>query len=142
MNSTVQHCKFILQLIACAHIIIGLLLPVIVHTSVFSGYQQHLMKALAMTSDDINGIRFLVAILGPTVASWGMLLFMAINHAFAKSTPVSWWMIMIACSVWAVYDSLLSLYFGVYWNSILNLMVFISILIPLLKVKSAFLNSI
>lgn len=142
MNSTVQHCKFILQLIACAHIVTGLLLPVIVHTSVFSGYQQHLIKALAMTPDNINGIRFLVAILGPTVASWGMLLFMAINHAFAKPTPKSWWMIMIASSVWAVYDSLLSLYFGVYLNAILNLIVFISIIIPLLNVKKVFLHSV
>ncbi len=141
MSSTVQQYKSLLQWIAWVHIVAGLLLPVIVHTPVFSVYQQHLIKALAMTPGDTNGINFLVAILGPTVASWGILLFMAINHAFDKPTPKSWWMIIIASSVWAVYDSLLSLYYGVYWNAILNLIVFISIVIPLLKVKTVFFDS-
>lgn len=140
---TGQQCKTILMVIATGHIIGGLLLPVIVHTPVFAGYQQHLINVLAITNPgSVEGIQFLVAILGPTIASWGILFFAAVKHAFARPTPESWWTIAIASSIWAIYDSCLSLYYGVFWNAGLNLIVFICIMIPLLTVKRLFFNTV
>lgn len=136
-----QTSKRILQLIAVLHIIGGLLLPLIAETSLFNRYHQHLIQVFDITDNDSSAvIQFLFGILGPTIASWGILFLFSIHTAFANPNPTSWWFIILACTIWAGYDSLLSLSYGVYLNAIFNGIVFTCILIPILLVRKAFVN--
>ncbi len=131
--------KKFLQLIACLHIVGGILLPFLVDTAVFTGYLQHLAHAFKLENKGAGAeIRFLVGLLGPTIASWGILFLFAINTGFANPNPRAWWFIVIACTVWAPYDSGISLTHGVYLNAIFNCIVYVCIMIPMLIVRPIF----
>ena len=134
-------CKFCLQIIALIHIVTGLLLPLVVQTRFFDVYNQHLAIAFNLADDNsADAIKFLVGIIGPTISSWGMLFLFSINSAFANPTRKAWWFIVIACAIWAIYDSLLSLSYGIYLNAIFNGVVFIGIMIPMLISKQLFVT--
>jgi hypothetical protein len=81
---------------------------------------------------------FLMVLFGPTIASWGVLFLFAINSGFARPSPQAWWFMLLACIVWAPYDSILSLHHGIYLNAIINAVAFVMIVVPLLMVKKHF----
>ncbi len=139
MNNRMRIIKKFLQLIACLHIVSGILLPFLVDTPVFTVYLQHFAHAFSLENKGTGAeIRFLVGLLGPTIASWGILFLFAINTGFSNPNPRTWWFIVIACIVWAPYDSWISLSHGVYLNAIFNCIVFVCIIVPLLVVRPIF----
>ncbi len=141
MNNRMKTIKKFLQLIACLHIVGGILLPFLVEIPVFNIYLQHLVHAFKLENKTTGvEIRFLVGLLGPTIASWGILFLFAINTGFSNPNPRAWWFIVIACVVWAPYDSWISLNYGVYLNAIFNCIVFVCIMIPMLMVKKVFFH--
>ncbi len=141
MNNRMKIIKKFLQLIAFLHVVGGILLPFLVETPVFNVYLQHLAHAFNFENKGAGvEIRFLVGLLGPTIASWGILFLFAINTGFANPGPRAWWFIVIACIVWAPYDSWISLNHGVYLNAIFNCIVFVCIMIPMLIVKKVFFH--
>jgi len=132
-----------LQATALLHILIGLSLPFIVESPLFSVYRDHLHQAFMMEAatygeNTHHQTAFLVGLFGPTIASWGVLFLYVVNSAFARPTPQAWWFMLVACLVWAPYDSVLSLLNGVYLNAIINAVVFPIIVVPLLMVKKHF----
>ena len=139
MNNRMKIIKKFLQLIACLHIVGGIVLPFLVETSVFNVYLQHLEHAFNLENKGPGAeIRFLVGLLGPTIASWGILFLFAINTGFSNPNPRAWWFIIIACTVWAPYDSWISQTHGVYLNAIFNCIVYVCIMIPMLMVRPIF----
>lgn len=131
--------RVFLQAIAVLHIIGGLLLPVLVETLAFNVYHQHLAHAFKLNSSmPAAETRFLVGILGPTIASWGVLFLYTVKTAFSNPNPRAWWFIVIACMVWAPYDSWLSISHGVNLNAYLNLVVLACIAIPMFRVRRSF----
>lgn len=97
--------QYFLQIVAFLHIVGGLLLPFLVYTPVFYPYYQHLAQAFDReTSASRAEVGFLVGLIGPTIASWGVLFLYTVNSAFADPNPRAWWSIVIACMVWAPYD--------------------------------------
>lgn len=134
--------KKFLQIIACLHIVGGMMLPFLAQMPIFNFYYQHLADAFNNEIPRVGAeTKFLVGIIGPTIASWGVLFLYVVNTAFANPNYRSWWFIVIACLVWAPYDSLLSIYYGVYLNAILNFIAFVCIVIPMLVVRPYFINS-
>jgi hypothetical protein len=133
--------KRFLQAIAVVHIIVGLLFPWIVDSPLFDHYKQHL-HLVFNTSQFISGQQasFLMAILGPTIASWGVLFLYAINSGFTRPSPQAWWFMFSACVVWAPYDSIYSLQHGIYLNAIINAVAFAMIMSPLLIVRKHFFS--
>jgi hypothetical protein len=134
-------CRLYLQVIAVIHIVTGLLLPFVVQIQLFDVYYQHLALAFNLADDNsTDAIKFLVGIIGPTISSWGILFLFSVNTAFTNPSPKSWWFIVIACAIWAVYDSLFSLSYGIYMNAIFNGVVFICIMIPMLMSREFFVT--
>ncbi|MEE9345437.1 MAG: hypothetical protein V3U88_07500 [Methylococcales bacterium] len=128
--------KRFLQLIAILHIIGGLLLPWLVQTPLADDYVLSIMQNFQVNESDSDQlVRFLVGILGPTIASWGVLLLYVVNSFFHQPTMTTWWTIIIAGLIWAPYDSWLSIQHGIYLNAIFNGIVFFCIVVVMLMVR-------
>lgn len=128
-----------LQVIAILHFMVGLCFPWIVESPLFDYYKQHLHLAFN-TSEELSGQQasFLMAIFGPTIASWGVLFLYAVNSGFARPSPQAWWYMFAACLTWAPYDSIFSLRHGIYINAIINAVAFVMMMTPLLLVRKRF----
>ena len=129
----------ILQIIAMLHIVAGLFFPWIVISAWFGAYRQHVQ--LVFHAEGIGAMQqaeFLMAIFGPTIASWGVLFLYAVNSAFSRPSPQAWWFMLTACLVWAPYDSVYSLQQGVYLNAYINAVAFVAMMVPLLVAKKHF----
>jgi hypothetical protein len=139
MSLSKNYIKRFLKAIAMFHIIVGLCFPWIVESPLFSQYREHLHLVFNIHQDNAKQqASFLMALFGPTIASWGVLFLFAINSGFARPSPQAWWFMLLACIVWAPYDSILSLHHGIYLNAIINAVAFVMIVVPLLMVKKHF----
>jgi hypothetical protein len=65
-------------------------------------------------------IKFLIAVFGPTVASWGVLFYALVKTYFRSPTRGTWWALVISIVVWAPMDSALCLSYGLYPAVALN----------------------
>lgn len=143
MSANTKFIKRFLQIIAVLHVIVGLCFPWIVQSPLFDQYRGHLHQVFNIDQDNAEQqALFLMAIFGPTIASWGVLFLFAINCGFAQPSPRAWWFILLACIVWAPYDSILSLIHGVFLNAIINSVAFVIIVVPLLMVRNYFFATI
>lgn len=139
MLNSISNIQRILQIIAILHIVAGLLFPWIVASHGFDAYRHHVQLVF-----DAEGYgaeqqaEFLMAIFGPTIASWGVLFLYAVNSAFSRPSPQAWWFMLTACLVWAPYDSVYSLQQGVYLNAYINAVAFVAMMVPLLVAKKHF----
>lgn len=128
-----------LQLIAFAHIVGGLLLPILVQLDLALPYFHLLAQAFAVDGQNNLGlIRFLIGIFGPTVASWGVLFWAVVTYAFQLRTKPGWWLMVASAVVWAVYDSVYSSLYGLWINAFINGAVFLAIVLPLWWVRDEF----
>ena len=142
MSKSTNYIKYFLQTIAVWHIIVGLFFPWIVESPLFDHYREHLHQVFNIHQDNAKQqALFLMAIFGPTIASWGVLYLFAISSGFARPSPQAWWFILLACVVWAPYDSILSLQHGIYLNAIINAVAFVMMVTPLLIVRKHFFAS-
>lgn len=131
-----------LQLYALAHLVGGLLLPWMVGTALFSDYNRALAEAFHVSDAATSAqVRFLTGLMGPTVASWGLLFFLLVQEAFARPTRRLWWGMVLAGLLWAPYDSFLSWQNGIYLNVVINLLSLTALLVPLWLVRHNFLNA-
>ena len=122
----------ILKLVGPAHIAGGLLL-------FLSGFvpatHEFMERAFAPTAD-LAWSPFFVAILGPTIASWGVLFSALVSQYFSTPTRRLWKALIWSVAIWAPLDTALCLYFGVYAGAILNAAVVIVLVGLLLTVRS------
>jgi hypothetical protein len=131
--------RMFLQLIAIAHIIGGILLPLLVNTRLFSTYNALVNQALGFeTAGENDEINFLIGLFGPTIASWGVLFLYVVTTAFKNLDKRGWWAIFASCILWAPYDSMLSIQRGIYINALINLISALTILIPLFMARKHF----
>ena len=131
-----QTARRFLQLYALLHVAGGLLLPWLVQTALFDPYFATASAALHLP--DTTSLRFLSGLIGPTIASWGLLFFLLVQQAFAHPSRRLWWGMVLAALLWAPYDSLLSWQQGISANVLLNLISLAALLIPLLCVRRHF----
>jgi hypothetical protein len=125
--------------LAIAHIIGGLMLPVVVQLEIAQPYFRVMADVFALNStQDLLFLQFLVGIFGPTVASWGVLFWAVVTQSFAIPTKGAWWLMILASVVWAVYDSIYSSFYGLWINALINGMVFVCIVVPLWCVRHEF----
>jgi len=63
---------------------------------------------------------FLVSVFGPTIASWGILFFSLARTFFSNPTRGLWWALILSIVTWALLDSALCVYYGIYSAVVLN----------------------
>ena len=117
----------LLKIVGPAHIIGGLLLFI----TAFVPAAQTLLEELLSRSIDLAWSPFFVAILGPTIASWGVLFTTVVSQFFSSPSPGLWKAMVASVAVWAPLDTALCLYFGVYGGALVNAVV-VAVLIALL----------
>ena len=133
--------KIFLQLFAIVHILGGISLPFLVNTPLFAPYNLLLYEALGLgATEQTSNINFLVGLFGPTIASWGVLFLYIVTVSFENPDKRGWWAMFLWCIAWAPYDSLLSIYQGIYINALINLISASAILIPLFIVRQHFFS--
>lgn len=126
-------------MLAGLHIMVGLALPYLVELPQFAFYNQHLLAAFNTDTAEALALgKFMVGILGPTVASWGVLFLFVVNMSFATRSRTGWYFMMVAIIGWNLCDMYLSIKSGVYLNLVIDLLVAVLLLIPLLKTREWF----
>jgi hypothetical protein len=133
--------KLALQVLAVLHILVGLALPWLVELPQFGFYNRHLLAAFHTESAEALALgKFMVGILGPTVASWGLLFLFVVNVSFASRSRTGWYFMVIAITGWSLCDMYLSVRAGVYLNLLIDLVVLGLVLTPLVKVRYWFFS--
>lgn len=121
----------LLRLIGPAHVIGGLLL----FSTGFIPSAQHLLESLFVTSDDFIWSPFFVAVLGPTIASWGVLFSAVVRQYLNTRAPGAWRTLVIAAAVWVLFDTLLCVYFGLNRGALFNAGMIVLLAIALCGVR-------
>lgn len=122
----------ILKLVGPLHIAGGLLL----FLSAFFPSTQAAIASLVNLSAGQGFSPFFVAILGPTIASWGILFSAVVTQFYAAPCPALWKAMVFAVAIWAPLDTGLCLYFGVYSGAVVNAVVVVVLFGLLIRVKS------
>lgn len=133
--------KLALQTLAILHIGVGLALPWLVELPQFGFYNRLLLAAFNTDTPEALALgKFMIGILGPTVASWGLLFLFVVNSSFASRSRAGWYFMVIAISGWCLCDMYLSFRAGVYLNLIIDLVVLGLLLTPLIKIRGWFFS--
>jgi hypothetical protein len=122
----------LLLAIAVAHVAVGLgfaALPLA--PSVHSG----LAAMIFGTGKATEEVRFLLAVFGPTIASWGVLFYALVRAFFRNPNKGSWWALVLSIAIWAPLDSALCAYYGLYAAIVLNAVVAVVLVGLLISVR-------
>ncbi len=120
----------ILSWVGPLHVVAGLLLFL---TAFLPGVQDSLAGAAGLTDDNYS--RFLFAVFGPTVASWGVVFGVVVRQFIEYPSRRLWNAMVLAVIIWAPLDTSLCLYYGVYSGVVVNALVTVLLLVLLFKVK-------
>ncbi len=110
----------LLLALAAVHIVAGVSLTLLPFVPTLHLQLTSLIFGAEKVSEEI---KFLIAVFGPTVASWGVLFYALVKTFFRSSTRGTWWALLMSIVVWAPMDSALSLYYGLYPAVALNAVV-------------------
>lgn len=111
----------LLKLIASGHIIGGLVLWLLyfiepLHNPLLQAVYAGQPEKLANTSQ----LAFWLCILGPTIASWGVLFLALVHQYFITPTAFLWRCLVAAVLLWAPLDSTLCLLNGIVAGAVGN----------------------
>ena len=121
----------LLKLVGPVHVVGGLLL----FATGFVPAAQQFLQSLLPVADGFVWSPFFVAILGPSIASWGVLFAAIVNQFCLTRDQRLWRMMVIAVAIWAPLDTALCLYFGLYGGAIVNAAVVVVLIVLLLGVR-------
>jgi len=137
----VNTAKLVLQVLAVLHVLVGLALPWLVELPQFGFYNRHLLAAFDTDSAEALALgKFMIGILGPTVASWGLLFLFVVNVSFTTRSRTGWYFMVFAITGWCLCDMYLSFVAGVYLNLIIDMIVLGLFLTPLFRTRNYFFN--
>ncbi len=121
----------LLRLVGPVHVVGGLLL----FASAFLPHATAILQTAITGNGDYAWSAFFATVLGPTIASWGVL-FTALVHQFqAAPSMLVWRALVLSVVIWAPLDTALCLKFGVTIGAIINSIVFIVLIWLLLAAK-------
>ncbi len=122
----------IIQIIAIAHIILGIALPFLGKIDFIGNLLvEEIFSGIELSETAHTQAAYIISLFGPTVASWGILLLVLENSFYAEPTKEKWLGLFAAVLVWYIGDTSYSLMHGVQAALILNSVVAISLLIPI-----------
>jgi hypothetical protein len=81
---------------------------------------------------------WIYGVLGATVAGWGITMAFIARYPFARREKWAWDCLATGLLVWFVADTALSLRFGVIFNALFNLLLFVAAGLPLAFTRGAF----
>lgn len=120
----------ILSWVGPLHILAGLLLFL---TAFVPDIQSSIAASAGLV--DANYSPFLFAVLGPTVASWGILFTAVVRQFIDYPTRRLWNALVLAVAVWAPLDIGLCWYYGVNVGAVADGLVFLLLFVLLYNVR-------
>jgi hypothetical protein len=128
--------KRLLILLAAGHIAAGLLLCALYFvTPLHAPILQMVYTARPGATENSTQLIFWLCILGPTIASWGVLFLALVQQFFITQSRMIWNSLLAAVLVWAPLDSTLCLLNGIYAGTIGNIAVTIIFLVLLFRIR-------
>ena len=128
-----KYSERMLLFLALAHVAAGLLLTLL---PLVPSLHERLAATIFGEGRVTREVLFLVAVFGPTVASWGVLLFALVKAFFRNPSIATWRALVVSVLVWAVLDSSLCAYYGLYFAVALNVLIAGALLAMLFAARS------
>ncbi len=127
-----------LLVVALGHCFLGVIFIFVVPTNLFDVYFNDLYTLFSVnSSSNIDKLlRTMLQLLGPTITSWGLLLYLAVYFYRQYGEIKEKIVIVIALLLWYIFDTAISLNNGIVAHFILNTAVFVAIIIPFLFLQS------
>lgn len=122
----------LLKLVGPVHIVGGLVL----FATGFIPAAQELLQSAIVVTDDFVWSPFFTAILGPTIASWGVLFGALVNQFYSQPAITLWRAMAVSVVIWAPLDTILCLAYGLYGGAIVNAVVFAALAFGLYSSRS------
>lgn len=123
-----------LQFVALLHILLGVSLPLYAYSDFFYTYSNLIRDAFwqAQTQPPaaLDFERWIIALFGPTVASWGVLLFTLTFYSKKIPGLKPWLGILIATTIWGALDIGISMSKGFYMHLVIDLLAITAIVLP------------
>lgn len=129
-----------LKLVALGHILLGLAVPLLAFSSGFDFYAEQIQRAFwpntGMPEQVLDYARWMVALFGPTVASWGVLMWYIVRAGAQSSAAWPWNALLLSLLAWAPLDIGISLLHGFASHVLLNLLAIAAIALPCLILRA------
>ena len=140
----IQHTKKILQTwlfaVAIGHILAGFALPFIAYSSAFDYYADHIREIFwagqFVPAEAEMFQRWIVALFGPTVASWGVLMAYLVYTGTRSNNQWPWNVLLLAVMVWAPADMLISLMHDFWLHVYIDIVAVVAIAVPALILRT------
>jgi hypothetical protein len=106
----------LLRFVGGLHIAGGLAL----FTAGFSATTMRYLESFLTGNEDYVWSAFFASVLGPTIASWGVLFTALVNQFYASPSITTWRSLILSVVVWAPLDTALCLRYGIYVGAAVN----------------------
>ena len=114
----------LLRLVGPLHIAGGLLL----FASAFSPAALSFLQSVITGNNEYVWSAFFATVLGPTIASWGILFSALVNQFLESPTIKLWRALVFSVLIWAPLDTALCLKYGITIGAVTNSIVFVIII--------------
>lgn len=129
-----------LFVVALAHILIGLSLPFIAFSSGFDFYAEKIRETFwsdALIPPEADAFqRWIVALFGPTIASWGVLMAYLVRAGMHTNESWPWNALLLSLLLWAPADIAISLMYDFWLHVIVDLFAVFIIAVPALALRA------
>lgn len=123
-----------LFIVALGHIVLGVALPFWAFSSGFDFYAEKIRESFwggALIPPEAEAFqRWIVALFGPTVASWGVLMAYLVRAGMRTHDPWPWNALLASLLVWAPADIAISLMRDFWLHVVIDLFAVIVIAVP------------
>ena len=131
-----------LFIVSIIFVIFGIALAFLGNTPLFTWMNNLINQAIwgtpALPAEVSVFQQWTYAVLGATVAGWGVSMFFIARHPFAQQERWAWNCLVAALIVWYPIDTFASLYFGVVFNALLNTGLLLLLALPLFFTRQQF----
>ena len=122
--------------------IFGLMMALLSGTPLFDYFNRQINPAFwganAMDEATTQFQQWVYGAWGATIAGWGIVLSYIARYPFKKKERWAWNCLVFGLLVWFVLDTSLSVLHKVYFNAILNAVLFVLGMLPVLFTRKAF----
>jgi hypothetical protein len=129
-----------LFIVALGHIAVGVALPFVAFSSSFDFYAERIRESFwggALIPPEAEAFqRWIVALFGPTIASWGVLMAYLVRAGMRTNEPWPWNALLISLLAWAPADIAISLMRDYWLHVAIDLFAVVIIAVPALMIRT------
>jgi hypothetical protein len=129
-----------LFIVALGHIVAGAALPLVAFSRGFDLYAERIRESFwggALVPPEAEAFqRWIVALFGPTVASYGVLMAYLVRAGMRTNDPWPWNAVLLSLLAWAPADIAISLMRDFWLHVVIDLFAVLIIAVPALMIRA------